>query len=93
MNWETLKTFQLVEILVEMSFLFSKPYKFFERREHMGRRRKPKPPDIDFLEENSLPRYVSLDFMCEKYELSKAQCKEMARASGAFFEIRKASLI
>ena len=59
----------------------------------MGRRRKPKPPDLDFLEENSLPRYVSLDFMCDKYELSKAQCKEMARASGAFYEIRRASLI
>lgn len=59
----------------------------------MGRRRKPKPPDINFLNENSLPRYVSTDFICEKYEISNVQCKEMARAAGAFYEIRKASLI
>ena len=59
----------------------------------MGRRRKPKPPDISFLNENSLPRYVSTDFICEKYEISNVQCKEMARAAGAFYEIRKASLI
>ncbi len=59
----------------------------------MGRKRKVRPPDIDFLEENSLPRYVSSQTMCEKYDLSNAQCKEMARAAGAFIEIRKASLI
>lgn len=59
----------------------------------MGRKRKVRPPDIDFLEENSLPRFVSSQTICEKYELSNAQCKEMARAAGAFFEIRKASLI
>ena len=45
----------------------------------MGRRRKPKPPDINFLSENSLPRYVSTDFICEKYEISNVQCKEMAK--------------
>ncbi len=59
----------------------------------MGRKRKVRPPDIDFLEENSLPRYVSSQTICEKYDLSNAQCKEMARAAGAFFEIRKSSLI
>ena len=57
----------------------------------MGRKRKPKPPDINFLNENSLPRYVSTDFICEKYEISNVQCKEMARAAEAFYEIRKAS--
>ena len=59
----------------------------YERRMPMGRRRKPKPPDINFLSENSLPRYVSTDFICEKYEISNVQCKEMARAAGAFYEI------
>lgn len=59
----------------------------------MGEKRKVKPPDIDFLKDNSLPRYVSSQFICEKYDLSNTQCKEMARAAGAFYEIRKASLI
>lgn len=59
----------------------------------MGSKKKVKPPDIDYLKENSLPRYVSIQTICEKYDLSESQCKEMARASGAFYSIRRASLI
>lgn len=59
----------------------------------MGRKRTAKLPDIEYLHENSLPRYVSVQTLCEKYDLSEPQCREMARASGAFYSIRRASLV
>ena len=54
----------------------------------MGRK-KVKPPQIDYLKEYAVPRFVTEESICEKYDLSGAQCRKMARAANAFFEIRK----
>lgn len=73
--------------------MFLEPYKFWKKGcETMGRKR-VKPPDIGLVDEKAMPRFVSEQTMCEKYELSGPQCRELARAANAFFEIRKASLI
>ena len=58
----------------------------------MGRK-KVKPPQIDYLKEYAVPRFVTEESICEKYDLSGVQCRKMARAANAFFEIRKAQLI
>ncbi|SDB02356.1 DUF6462 family protein [Eubacterium oxidoreducens] len=58
----------------------------------MGKK-KIKAPEIDYLKEYSVPRFVTEETMCEKYDLSETQCRKMARAANAFFEIRKAQLI
>lgn len=59
----------------------------------MGRRRKVQSPDLDYLIGGPLPRYVTVNTLCAKYQLSQKVCRQLAEAANAFREIRKTVLV
>ena len=49
----------------------------------MGRK-KVKPPQIDYLKEYAVPRFVTEESICEKYDLSGVQCRKTQNAKYQF---------